>query len=527
MTAFGGSAIQEAGWRLVSLAAMLGLAGCPATAPHAPGATGTVAGTGVRSAPTSAPSGTPATADMARQSVVADNQTEQTNRLRLLNHLQSQDMGLANLPEAQAYLNALLRRIQSMGPQPARFAQVLIRPRLSYNAATTPEGYIVVDLGWLKSIDNEAELAALLAHEYAHVVLDHMGTRNVVGAATHAATLLAAAYAKRTGSNNHLSVSLVQSGWSDVLMPNWSRPQEFEADLFSLETTQAMGYAYVPGVRAFLERIRSIERSAVRAANPLAAAKQPGQETTQASTEHPPIDERIARLQQIVSSKPRARPTAQAGQDGWQAVKGASEFVAGEQEYLLSDAYFQALNGGKGTEANRIARLIAQRPTPLRTGAAKAALAWAAPPQDLARRTALLQEAIMADDDSFLPYRLLAAIQRDQLRQYEAAAYTMTKAMARFESPPHLMPEALEFMRVTDERIEAMPPAQRPSLFQLQNKAQLLLLSVQCAMRPEVSDACAWASLNDRQKAAKLQADKSRQDALSNSADRRIQKLLK
>ena len=99
--------------------------------------------------------------------------------------------------------------------------------------------------------------------------------------------------------------------------------------------------------------------------------------------------------------------------------------------------------------------------------------------------------------------------------------------MARFESHPHLMPEALEFMRVTDERIEAMPPAQRPSLFQLQNKAQLLLLSVQCAMRPEVSDACAWASLNDRQKAAKLQADKSRQDALSNSADRRIQKLLK
>lgn len=500
---------RPAGWHPLLLTLLLALAGCPATLPIEP------AGDKTAAADASDPA--------ARKPAPAEQAGE---RQRLRRQLQSHELGLANLPEAQAFVDGLLQRIQSLGPQPARFAQVLIRPRLSYNAATTPEGFIVIDLGWLKSIDGEAELTALLAHEYAHIILDHMGGRGAVGTAAHAASIVGVLYASRTGSNNALAMNLARSTWTEVLSPSWSRSQEFEADKFALETTQAMGLAYVPSIRAFLERIQSVERAATR---PTAAApvvrKQGGTEPA-LSADHPPIDERIAQVQQLIAGKPRVRP-ATPGQDGWRSVKASPEFARGEQEYLLADSYFQALRANNPAEAQRLARLIGQRPRPLQTAAAMTALASAAPADDAGARNGWLRAAIAAPDASFLPYRLQAGTQRDVLKQYEAAGDTIAAGMERFDSPPSLMPEVVEFMRVINERIEGMPAAQRPGLFKLQNNGRLLLMNAQCLIHPEVADACAWANLTERQKAEKVQLDQNRQEALQKSLDRRVQKLLR
>lgn len=497
-------------------AALLALAGCKAGMPLV--ADGKGPATLAASAPEAAASAPAAS-------------TEEDDRRTELTRLQSLELGLAVMPEAQAVLDRLMARVQAAGPQPARFAQVLIRPKLSYNAATTPSGFIVIDLGWLKSIDSEAELLALLAHEYGHIVREHLGSKNALGTATHWATVGAAVYAARTGSNNALGISLVNSSWTTLLMPSWSRGQEYEADQFALETTQAMGLPFVPSMRAFLDRIQSVEKSALKPAGaPPAKPASPGDKPLpQASDDHPPIEERIARVQQLMEGRPRLRPAPQA-RDEWRAVKATPAFQASEEEYLLAAAYFDAVRGKPAAEQQRIARLIDQRPKPLRTAAAMSALTLATPANDLNRRAPLLLEALKAPDATFLPYRLLAHLQRDQLGQFEPASDTLMAALERFQNPPQLLPEVIEFMRITDERINAIPQAQRPlplGLFQLKNSARRIQLAARCAVNPEVAEACSWAGMNEAQRQAKLRADKDKETALTNKLDQKVQKLFK
>lgn len=454
-------------------------------------------------------------------------------------HLQSMGIGLADIPVAQAYLDRLMQRVQNAGPQPPRFARVLIRPRLSYNAATTRNGSIVVDLGWLKSIDSEAELAALLAHEYGHIFMDHLGTKNDVGTMTHLATVGATMFAAKTGGNNYWSVNLVGFGWSGALMPSWSRNQEYDADRFAVDTTQSMGFATVPSVRAFLERIQSVETSASRnGPNPPTTAPTTGGAPSEAgasggtnpglSEGHPRIEERIARVQRLVEGRPRTRPTARTA-DEWRAVRESSSFRNSEEEYVLAAQYMDALSAGKAAEVNALVRKIDQR-KPLRTAAAMTAIAWSLPVADIGRRAALLSKAAALPDASFMPFSMLAFVQRDLMKEFEMSTKTLEAALDRFDLPPQQFPDVIEFERVVSERINALPAAQRPpqlAFFGLRNTANMVLLKAKCMLEPEVAEACDWASLNQQQRESRVQAQKARETATANKMEQKVNKMFK
>lgn len=490
----------------LAAAALALLAGCKATLPEAPAAAAAPAGDAA-SVPAAAPT------------------DEAATRAADLRHLQSLDLGLASIPAAQAYLDALLQRIQAAGPQPAKAAQVVIRPKLSYNAATTASGLIVVDLGWLKSIESDAELSALLAHEYGHLVRDHLGAKNQVGTATHYATLAAAVFAAKAKVNNSWSVSIVNSGWSSLLMPGWSRDQEYEADAFAVDATQALGLPFVPSVRAFLDRIQSVEKSA----QPANAAPKPkandGSTLPAASDDHPPIEERIARVQKQVEGRPRVRPRPQA-RDEWRAVRDSAEFQAAEAEYVLAARFFEAVKAGRNAELPALARQLDARPRPLRTAAAMTVQAWMAP--DAPRKAALLEQAIAAPDASFMAYGLLAVTQRDPLQQWEASVATLQAGLERFDSPHQHWPDVIDFQRSLNERINAIPQQQRSlaqSMFSLKLASNIVVLKARCVLNPEVAEACDWASLSAQQKQARLQAQKDKDAAVANKVDQKIKGL--
>jgi Zn-dependent protease with chaperone function len=508
---------------LLALAAAMLLAGCKASLPLV-----------------AAPSAEPASAAaMAAPGAATDDelQTRQAERLQL----QAVGLGMASIPVAEAYLTRLIERIQAAGPQPARPAQVLIRPKLSYNAATTRNGFIVVDLGWLKSIESEPELVALLAHEYGHLVNDHLGTKNQVGMGTYAATLAGRLMAMRLGTQNSWSMMLLNDSWSSVLMPRWSRGQEYESDAFAVDITQGLGYAHVPSVRAFLERIQSVERAARPAAKPGAPAK-PVSPTAQAASEapqplltddHPPIEERIARVQKLVESRPRVRPAARSA-DGWRAVRDSAEFKAAEEEYSLAARLFDAVQANLSGEVAMLTRQLEQRGASLRSAAALSALAWVQPPQAIERRQALLRTAMAAPDAAFMPYQMMATLQRDQLGQPSEAVATLDAGLARFGSPPQLYPEVIDFQRTVSERINALPANQRPlalNFFGVKTQAAMTALNLRCVAQPEVAEACAWAALNAQQKQAKLAADKAKSDAMvkhaTDKAENGLRKLFK
>ncbi|MBX7059680.1 MAG: M48 family metallopeptidase [Leptospirales bacterium] len=87
----------------------------------------------------------------------------------------ARDFGIIRDPQSIRYLNLLA----------AALAQVSARPELQYhvaildvedtNAFALPGGYLCITRGAIEAMESEAELAGVLAHEMAHVVLKHAG----------------------------------------------------------------------------------------------------------------------------------------------------------------------------------------------------------------------------------------------------------------------------------------------------------------------------------------------------------------
>lgn len=430
-----------------------------------------------------------------------------------LKHLQSLDLGLADIPVAQAYLNKLIVRIQAAGSQPPRFVQVVIRPKLSYNAATTHSGIIIIDIGWLQNIDSEAELVALLSHEYAHIMLDHLQDRNTVGGSLEMLTKI---YLGRASGNNDWAVSLIGESWTSLLNPNWSRKQELQADEFAFEMTQKMGYSSIASVRAFLDRIQSVEKLASKAMplqNPLPLA---------VTDSHPKIEDRIAHVNKLMEGRPRLRPTLKAT-DEWRVIRESAIFKEQQKELVLANSVLDAIKMGKKSTLPILLKQLDALPRPYKTAGATTMLAYVQP--DVSRRVAYLQQAIAAADASFLSYGLLATTQRDQLSQFETASNTLQEGLERFDSPHQHWPDVIDFHRSTMEKIDALPREQKDvslSLYGFKLKAKILQLQAKCQLQAEVTQACNWAAMNAQQKQTAMSDMKEKE---SKMADQMLNKL--
>lgn len=134
----------------------------------------------------------------------------------------------------------LNRYIESIGQKLVRVSD---RPNLPYkftiveddqvNAFATMGGFIYIHTGLIKTAENEAELASVIAHEIGHVVAKHSQSQIKQQAITQG--LLTAA-----GLD---SQQLVQIGVGLALDLPHSREDEYEADLLGLKMLKSAGYA--------------------------------------------------------------------------------------------------------------------------------------------------------------------------------------------------------------------------------------------------------------------------------------------
>ncbi len=137
-------------------------------------------------------------------------------------------------PDLTLYVNLVGLTVASQAPRPDityRFA-VLETPLV--NAYSAPGGYIFITRGALGLIENEAELAGVLAHEVAHV-----NRRHVVEQIRKSDTMRGV----RDLANIRGAVldSVVGTG-ANVLFTGLSRGDELEADSLGLEYAAAAGY---------------------------------------------------------------------------------------------------------------------------------------------------------------------------------------------------------------------------------------------------------------------------------------------
>lgn len=153
-----------------------------------------------------------------------------------------------DLPEANAYLNLLGQSLVVFSDRPETFGgyRFMLLDSDEINAFAAPDGLILVTRGMVQCCGSEDELAAVLAHEIAHVVEKH-GVSAIQDARLTTAVTTAATEAGKQLGGDELSglVEDFEGSIGDItktLMSGYSRGQERDADAGAVRILRRAGY---------------------------------------------------------------------------------------------------------------------------------------------------------------------------------------------------------------------------------------------------------------------------------------------
>ena len=147
-----------------------------------------------------------------------------------------------NSPKIDAYLTALGARMTAHVPTggmqyPWEFHCVNLK---SINAFALPGGFIFVNRGAIEAVDNESQLAGVLAHELAHVALRH-GTNQATKAQGVMGVFGSTAGVFSDSAGGSLITGLGVFAAGGVLL-RYSRSAESEADVMGAQVLYDSGY---------------------------------------------------------------------------------------------------------------------------------------------------------------------------------------------------------------------------------------------------------------------------------------------
>ena len=167
-------------------------------------------------------------------------------------------------PAFTRYVNTILQTLVINSSRPVLFkgyfAVILDSPEI--NAFATPGGHIFLTRGLAEAATSEEMLAAVLAHELAHVVLDHgLGMINSMAFSNEVSEIAnrAAGFAGNSADAAMLmSFRSSVSGIVETMVKGgYSREQEFAADREAVAILAAAGY----NPRGLLEILEVLQRS--------------------------------------------------------------------------------------------------------------------------------------------------------------------------------------------------------------------------------------------------------------------------
>lgn len=161
------------------------------------------------------------------------------------------------------------------------------------NAFAAPGGMIFISRALLETLANEAELAAVLAHEIGHVAAKHALKSTQRAQFLQGVGTITAATSGSRGKEYQALIGDLQSKLFDQGL---DKGMEFEADLAAMETSYRAGYNPLAMIRV-LERLQKLEVSSVKKGSWFST--------------HPPLNERIARLKREQARYPDAATLAE------------------------------------------------------------------------------------------------------------------------------------------------------------------------------------------------------------------------
>lgn len=218
----------------------------------------------------------------------------------------------------EAYLAGVLARIQAAGGM-QHVVRVFVIRHPHRNAFALPNGSLYLHSGMVTALENEAQVATVLAHELAHFqgrhsAREHFADQNRGRAKTALRVLLGAATA--AAGDPRLGIALADgvSGTTRALVAmtigGYSKRLEREADQVGLERVAAAGYPVAQAEAVFEHLKRELDE---------AGAEEPGLFGT-----HPTLDARIESARAFLAE----RPDTASGNTGVEAHQSAIHRVA-------------------------------------------------------------------------------------------------------------------------------------------------------------------------------------------------------
>lgn len=163
------------------------------------------------------------------------------------------DFPLTEDEDVNKYVSLVGLTIVNASPRPVGNWQFGVLESDDVNAFAGPNGYIFVTRGALDLMENEAELAGVLAHEVVHV-LHHHGLAGVKQSAT--VDFAKAAIDINVSDTTGLIKQYVTPVGATVLKSGYGQDQERDADATAIKLLVAAGYD-PNGLPQFLEKLQS------------------------------------------------------------------------------------------------------------------------------------------------------------------------------------------------------------------------------------------------------------------------------
>lgn len=126
------------------------------------------------------------------------------------------------------------------------------------NAFSTPGGFIFITTGALAQMKNEAELAAVLAHEVGHVTQKHILKEVKRGNVLSAGMDLASSSTGGGWLTDDMGKKIGDLAYNKLFNTGLSRRDEDEADKIAVELSQEAGYK-ASEYEVFLEKLETLE----------------------------------------------------------------------------------------------------------------------------------------------------------------------------------------------------------------------------------------------------------------------------
>ena len=193
-------------------------------------------------------------------------------------------------PEVTSYVTRLAQNLARHSDAEVPFT-IKVIDSLNRRVFALPGGFLYVDKGLLADVDNEAELAALMSHEIAHVAARH-----------------ATRFATRKRAWSMLSIPITWASGPAALgtqqigplnLKKFARDAELEADVLGIQYQYAAGYDPQAFVEA-LEKLSGLENQ--RRSKAPSAKTSLHDQIARAFASYPPTDERIQKAQAEISN---------------------------------------------------------------------------------------------------------------------------------------------------------------------------------------------------------------------------------